>query len=240
MGEDAAVQFAEGGSWFLGGVERVVQVWVWVEVRGFGPGGVGVLGAAGEGVRGDLFPELDGLADAAGVSREGQVRVREFRGGRGFWGVGRRGGLGLFVGGQGMDGQGAGGGGAGELQAEVSHFQAGGKVFGSVLRLGWVGWVVWDGVQGWCPGFVRENIGRTQRGSWASNVWRPSGLVELRRTAAFRLFGTAMWFFAVLAALGGGDGGFRQTAYGKLAYWQRFPSSRTHPAHETTFCGVTS
>ena len=81
------------------------------------------------------------------MSREGQVGV-------GFWGGweggGRFGGRwGLFVG-----GEGSGGGGSGELQAEVAHFQAGGEVFGSVLRLGGVGWVVWGGVQGGGPGVV--------------------------------------------------------------------------------------
>ncbi len=70
------------------------------------------------------------------MSREGQVRVGGFWGGLGFGGFGFWG-LGLvFVG-----GEGAGGCGSGELQAEVAQFQAGGEVFGSVLRLGWVGWV---------------------------------------------------------------------------------------------------
>ncbi len=146
--EDEAVRLGIGGFVF---VERVVQVQVQVRVVGFGPG-MGGLGAAGEGVVGDFLPELDGLADAAGMSREGQVCFVGFclcglRGG-GFGGGGGFGcGVGLVLG-----GQAAGGGGAGECQAEVTQFQAGGEVCGSVGCLGGVGWLGGDGVQGGCLG----------------------------------------------------------------------------------------
>ena len=95
----------------------------------------GGLGAAGEGVIGDLLPELDGLADAACVSREGEVRVRGFCGG-------------FLGGGLVLGGQGAGGGGAGQGHAEVTQFQAGGEVFGALGCLGWIGCLGGDGVQG--------------------------------------------------------------------------------------------
>ena len=180
--EVAGVEFGEG--WARGAVEAVIFL-VGEDVLGFGRGVAGELGA-GEDVVGDFFPELDGLADAAGMPREGEVRIIGLWGWRGLagggfgrggfgGGGGFAGGLGLvFGGGLGLvvGGHGAGGGGFGQLHSEITQAQAGCEVFGSVVCLGWVGCVGGDGVQEGCaPALGLGNVCRTQGLGWASCVW---------------------------------------------------------------------
>ena len=165
--EVAGVTFGVGGWGVV--LEGFREVCVQGEGVRVGPGVWG-LGVAGEGVVGDAFPQRHGLADAVGVAREGGV------GFVGFWGGGWLS-LGVFLG-----GERACGGGSGQGQAEVTQFQAGGEVVGSVGCLGWVWGVGWDGVQGgglgglWVVGCGLWVVGcgnrcRTSGCGWAMVDW---------------------------------------------------------------------